>query len=103
MRLSRLPNADHERSSSEPGPAHRRRAPAQAYDGGAAAQDPGPVPLAGQVALFGFEEVPRQARQLKPGPAIPSYGPFALEAPPGPPAPTAPGPTLAPDPIDERS
>jgi len=62
--------------------------------------DPGPPPLPGQISLF---QVPRQVRQLKPGPAIPSYGPFALEAPPGPPAPTAPGPTLAPDPIDERS
>ena len=46
--------------------------------------DPGPPPLAGQVALFAFEEAPRQVRQLSPGPAIPSYGPFALESPPGP-------------------
>ena len=43
--------------------------------------DPGPPPLAGQATLF---EVPRQVRQLSPGPAIPSYGAFELESPPGP-------------------
>ena len=45
--------------------------------------DPGPPPLAGQATQFAFEEVPRQVRRLSPGPAIPSYGAFELESPPG--------------------
>lgn len=62
--------------------------------------DPGPSPLPGQISLF---PVPREVRRLKPGPAIPSYGTFELESPPGPATAPPARPALAPEPCTERS